>query len=420
MNTIIKPCKISGIIRAPSSKSYSQRYILYSAFSGKEIELKGISFSDDEIIAIKIAEKCNARIEYDRKNIVVIPDFKCPETIYAGESGTSYRLSIGLLAGRKCITSITGEASLSKRPVDTLINALTHTGIKFTKNNLNFFDIDAINSINMPVKIDGSVSSQFVSSLLYYYSFFENSEFSAENTVSKNYINITIQCLNDFDVSVTENNGKYSLIKKSYNVKSINLEGDYSSASYFMVLGLFTGKITIQNLQKNSFQPDRSIVDIIMESAGSIKIFEDYITVYPSGNIKKIVLDASISPDLAPIIAVIGIFSENGVDIYNYNRLSMKESDRYNGIISMCRSFGASISINKNYIHINKGTVKKPISINFDDHRMIMSSIVAALIAGSETEFTSIEKINKSYPEFLNDLQRIGCDINISGESLSI
>ncbi len=101
MNMKVRKGEIFGTIFAPSSKSFTQRYVLYSAFSNKPIKINNVSFSDDEIISIKIAETCNASIVYDKKSIRIKPDFRCPDGIYVGESGTSYRLSLGLLAARK-------------------------------------------------------------------------------------------------------------------------------------------------------------------------------------------------------------------------------------------------------------------------------------------------------------------------------
>ncbi|MEM0139043.1 MAG: 3-phosphoshikimate 1-carboxyvinyltransferase [Ferroplasma sp.] len=410
MKARITANNIGGHINAPSSKSYAQRYILYSAFSGKEISLNGLSFSDDELIAIKVAEACKATVKYDKKNIHIIPEFVCPEKLYFGESGTSYRLSLGLLSGKKCKTSITGEQSLASRPASALIKALGELDVKFSQNSDNFYDIDARNAKNMQIEIDGSASSQFISAMLFYYSFYENSKFLFKNAVSKKYTDITIKCLQDFGISISEYNESYSVSFNGFKPHTIQVEGDYSSASYFIVLGILKGRIRIGNLASNSIQPDMMLIKLLNANSG-INVYNDYIEVSPVSEINKITLDASISPDLAPIISVIGIFSTAGVDIYNYGRLKIKESDRLSGIIKMCRAFGASISVNKEFISIHKGIIKKPRLIDFDDHRMIMSSIIAALVADSPSEIANIEKINKSYPEFLNDLQRVGCNV---------
>lgn len=413
MEIKVKSNYINGNINAPSSKSYTQRYVLYSAFSNKKIKLNNISFCDDELISIKIAEKCNANIKYDKKNIIIEPDFKCPDQLYFKESGTSYRLGIGLISAKKCYTSTSGEKNLGIRPVKPLIDTLSSLNVKFYPDN-NFYKIDARNALNKYSCINGNISSQFISSMLFYYSFYNNSKFYVNNIVSANYINITIKCLNDFGISVDYNNNEYIINNNNYNEKVINIEGDYSSISYFIVLSLFKGDIKIYNLYNKSLQPDKKIIDLINNGCNAIKVYNDYIKINKIDEIKEINIDVSEVPDLAPIISVIGIFSYNGIKIKNYKRLKFKESDRLNGIIDMATKFGANIIKNDDYILIKKNIIKKPAIIDYKDHRMIMSSIIAGLISESDTVYKNVEKINKSYPNFLNDLKKLGCEIEFT------
>jgi len=413
MNLKLKHRNISGTIIAPSSKSYTQRYVLYSAFSNKPVKIKNISFSDDEIISLKIAESCNASISYNKKDITIKPDFRPPDNIYVGESGTSYRLSLGLLAARKCKTLIRGEQQLAARPIEPLIDALSNAGTVFTKCKSGFFNLNGENSTTNSVHIDGKTSSQFVSALLFYYSIAGKGNFTVNNMVSENYVKITINCLSNFGVAVQNNGSNYSIANNNYIEKEIEIEGDYSSASYFIVLGLFTGNIKIKNLNVHSLQPDRQIVDLLNKATGSIKMHGSELEIIKADNIREIIIDASITPDIAPIVSIIGIFSENGVKILNYRRLKTKESDRWAGIVHMCRSFGASVSVSGEFIAIKKGNIKDPEFIEFTDHRMIMSGIIAGIIGQTDTEYRNVEKINKSYPEFLVDLKRLGLEMNI-------
>ncbi len=413
MEIKVKSNYINGNINAPSSKSYTQRYVLYSAFSNKKIKLNNISFCDDELISINIAKKCNADIKYDKKNITIEPDFKCPDKLYFEESGTSYRLGIGLISAKKCYTVTSGEKNLGLRPVKPLIDALSSLNVKFYPDN-NFYKIDAKNALNKYSYINGNISSQFISSMLFYYSFYNNSKFYVNNIVSANYINITIKCLNDFGICVDYNNNEYIINNNNYNGKAINIEGDYSSISYFIVLSLFKGDIKIYNLYNKSLQPDKKIIDLINNACNAIKVYNNCIEINKIDEIKEINIDVSEVPDLAPVISVIGIFSDNGVKIKNYKRLKFKESDRLNGIIDMATKFGANIIKNDDYILIKKKEIKKPAIIDYNDHRMIMSSIIAGLISESNTVYKNIEKINKSYSNFLNDLKKLGCEIEFT------
>ncbi len=411
MKIRIKKGSISGTIFAPSSKSLTQRYVLYSTFSNIPVKLNNVSFSDDEIISLKIAERCNAAVEYHKKNMRITPDFRCPDSLYVGESGTSYRLTLGLLCARKCSTSITGEQSLARRPIDVLINALSQAGSQFSRNSLGFYSVNGSNAINNSVEIDGSISSQYISAMLFYYSILGKGSFKALNTVSTNYLKITENCLSNFGVKIYKENEKYYIVSGKTVERTVEIEGDYSSASYFIILGIFTGNIIIKNLDYASLQPDRILIDLVNDATGSIKVGDNEIEIKKAEHINRIIVDSSVSPDLAPIISVVGIFSSEGVEIHNYQRLSVKESDRFSGIVSMCRSFGASVNVTKTFIEIKKGENKFPGYIEFSDHRMIMSSIIAGVISGANTEYGKCESINKSYPEFINDLKKIGVEI---------
>jgi 3-phosphoshikimate 1-carboxyvinyltransferase len=412
MNAKIKSGNVSGTIFAPSSKSFTQRYVLYSAFSGKPVKINNVSFSDDEIISLKIAEKCNAFLKYNKKYIMIEPDFMCPENIYVGESGTSYRLSLGLLSAKRCTTLIKGEQQLASRPVNPLIKALSDAGSRFKRTEDGFFIASGNNASNKPVKIDGSISSQFISAMLFYYSILGGGSFYISGLVSENYIKITENCLSTFGIKVYSEGNKYSVIDGDYSPKTIDIEGDFSSASYFIVLGIFMGNIKIKNLNMDSLQPDKIIVDVLNKATGSINFQNGEINISRAGHIDEIVVDASTSPDIAPAVSVAGIFSENGVKIYNYMRLKTKESDRWHGIISLCNAFGAYVHTDNEFIEIKRKEVMHPCCLNFTDHRMIMSAIIAGIIAGSDTKFGNVEKINKSYPEFFNDLKRVGLDIS--------
>ncbi len=414
MNARVKLSSPEGSIMAPSSKSFTQRYILYSAFSNKKITLNNISFCNDELVSIDIAKKCNATVKYDKKNVTIEPDFICPTDIYFGESGTSYRLGLGLVSGRKCNVETYGDPSLARRPIDDLLDCFSRLNIKFFQNDKKFYNIDASHAVNNYCVIDGKISSQFVSSLLFYYSFFDSGKFGVKNQVSENYIDITMKCLGDFGVSVYRQDNEYALESSNKSAKNIDMEGDYSSISYFIVLAIFKGDIIIKNLKKNSLQPDSYIIKIINDACNAIETFEDCIKIHKIKDIKSITLDVARVPDLAPIIATLGIFSSNGVRIINYHRLSKKESNRFLNILDLVKKFGAITEVDDYSILIKKGTIKNPKMIEYDDHRMVMSAIIAGLISESDTLYGNIEAINKSYPEFLNDLKKIGAEITFT------
>ncbi len=417
MNITIKGEFKPGIINAPSSKSFSQRYILYSAFSNIPVSLKNLSFSEDEIVAIKIAMACGASIKFDGC-LKIYPKFKCPKTINACESGTSLRLVIGLLAAKRCRTFIYENESLRKRPINDLIKTLEGKNIVFKQNNDGIL-MDASFSNVSDSKIDGSKSSQFVSSMMMYHSILLG-HLDAYNVVSTDYIKITMKCLNDLGVSVKNRDYKSFDFYSNYIKNSvINIEGDYSSAAFWIILGIFKGDIEIKNLKINSCQPDSKIIEIINSvSERKIDVYDDKIIVHKTRILRDLYIDVNDNPDLAPPISIIGIFSDVSVHILNYKRLEIKESNRAENIISMASSFGAFIKKSDDEIIVSKGEIKRPRNISFNDHRMIMSSIIAGLISSYNIIYEDVENINKSYPSFLKDLSSLGYKIEFIDNNL--
>lgn len=418
--------RISGIINAPSSKSYSQRYVILSGLTEGVKEIRGLSFSEDEQIAIGIVKKCGSDVKYFGRNITITPHFTCPKEVFVGESATSYRLAVGALAGKGCRTAFSGDTSLSVRPIDDLVSSLEHLSVKVSKKSDGFVEIDASEREAKQVEIDASLSSQFVSSVLLYYSFLDGGDRSLSikgDRSSSDYIRITIDCLRKFGIEISEKKNEY-LVKgalSKYDGK-IKIEGDYSSSAFPIVLGLLASDegISIHGLKESSIQGDRALVEILKKHSTGIsteKVDGDYIISAKRGVIERIDVDINDYPDLAPPLSVIGIFSDNGVNLRNYHRLAIKESNRADEIIRLAKNFGATVEADEKSISIRRGKViKAPDKLEFYDHRMIMSAIIAGISSGFDISHENVEKINKSYPDFLNDISRVGASVKFDLE----
>lgn len=411
---------VQGAISAPSSKSFAQRYILMAGFSETETMVRGLSFCDDEQVAIDIIKRCGSKVEYSGRDIKIIPNFKCPQTLYVGESATSYRLSIGLLSSKKCKTEFTGSPGLASRPVYPLLEALAESGVEYSIKEDGFISLDALNSEVRDATVDGSLSSQFISSLILFSAFAEKrSNLSVAGKIaSERYVDITIECLRNFGISVIHEKDRLEIDKRKPSSRgTINIEGDYSSAAFFFVLGMLASEngIRVEGLKEGSMQPDSQILGILKSKSEGFKIEKEdgliSVTTRMSG-IERIEIDADKAPDLAPPISVIGIFSSKGVVLRNYNRLEIKESKRASEIIRLAESFGAEIKKDGEKMLIKKGKVTNPVNLSFKDHRMIMSAIIAGIASRFQIEYENVEMINKSYPDFLKHMRSIGAEID--------
>lgn len=406
------PGEISGVATAPGSKSFSQRAILLSAFSETKLNLRNVAFCTDDLIAIGIARKCGLDVSERDGSVTIRGNFISPEKIYAGESGTSMRLSIGLLAGRRIKTNIEMSPKLYQRPVQPILNALEQNNARFKRSD-NCIWIDATDCADGSISVDGSISSQFISSLIMFQCLRESKREVAvyNKQVSTGYVDLTIRIIKKFGLDVKIDQGRYT-VDGTFSQKDISLvsEGDYSSASFLLALGLLSSNkgIKIMGLGRDSDQPDSSLF------SGSL-IDRDYdqdgINVSKK-DLPELVVDVSLTPDLAPVAAALGIYSKNGCRILNTNRLVGKESDRRLGIISLSRRFGADVFEDGDTVIVRRGSkIRTPKELDFDDHRMIMAGIVAGIASGEPVIHNNVENVNKSYPRFLDTIGSLGAEV---------
>lgn len=407
--------EISGEITVPGSKSFTQRYILLSAFSGIPVDVENTSGSEDEQIALEIAERTGAKVTRNNSNISIMPEFSCPEVIDAGESATSLRIVIALLAGRHCSTEIRMRSSLRTRNSRPIMSALESLGTVFTDTE-NGLKVDGSNFKSGNIRVSGELSSQFTTAALLLQALEQKGDRSVTvegKNVSEGYVAITVKCLDDFGVRVARENSVFTLSGNlSPHPGPVVAETDMSSLSFLLALGVLGSQrgITIRGISAKGLQPDQSFIEIL-QVAGF-----DVVTEWNSGTAtaKKsqgghITIDASSTPDLAVIASVIGIFSKEGVSILNPARLSGKESDRKKSIIELAASFGALVTEETDRIEIRgTGNINTPERLYFRDHRVVMAAIIAALASGTPTEIGDIEAIRKSYPSFLDTLEKVG------------
>ncbi len=412
MNRILIPGKLKGKVDAPSSKSISQRAMLLSAFLPGHKRIGPISGCDDEMVALGVCSATGMKIIKDGKYYNIYGDFSLPEVINAGESGTTLRLILGLLAATKCKCAIETEGELIERPLKPLISSLESIGCRFSMDGKTLF-FDGTGAQNVAeISVNGQLSSQFTSSILLYMALNPAREkiIHVEGDVnSEGYLNLTIEVLRKLGLAI-ERDGKDILVKGS--LKEMNatyeIEGDYSSASFLIAAGLLLSPegISIGNLKKGSTQPDARILVIL---DGYLEFNGDSIFVKKRDIASPIEVDADANPDLSPVVAVLGMFSKNGALIRNPGRLSGKESDRKKAIIQIAAAFGCDVVDEEDslYIGTRKNNVSPALPI-FMDHRMVMESILAQSMDSRKFIVRNPESLDKSYPSFIDDLISLG------------
>jgi 3-phosphoshikimate 1-carboxyvinyltransferase len=227
---------------------------------------------------------------------------------------------------------------------------------------------------------------------------------------SKGYIDLTVDMLETFGIEIQETtNGYFIPGNQKYEAKDYRVEGDYSQAAFFLVGGILNGAIKINDLNHESFQGDKEIVDIIKRMKGKVIYTENGFATNKSSTIGT-TIDISTCPDLGPIVSLLGTLSKGTTTITNISRLRLKESDRVESTVCTLKALGADIKVTNDTIVINgRETLMGGVTVDsYNDHRIAMMISIAALRCEKEVILTGANAVNKSYPHFFKDYKLVG------------
>jgi len=343
----------------------------------------------------------------DRYKLTIIREENSVESaiINCNESGSTLRFLIPIAMVLADKSEFTGCGRLIERPLDTYYRIFDEQGINYSNDSgkLPLIVNGKIKSSNF--KIEGDISSQFISGLLFSLPLLEKeSKITIINELeSKGYVDLTIDMLNKFGVNIVNNNYKDFIIEGNSKYKAANyeVEADYSQGAFFLVASALGNDVNSLGLNEESIQGDRKIVDIINEINNS--------------NFNEFIIDASQIPDLVPILAVLSsLLDGKTVNIINAKRLRIKESDRLNAITTQLNLLGADLTELEDGIIIKgKKVLKGGATVNsFNDHRIAMSLAIAATRCENEIVLEGYEAVKKSYPNFWRDYQALGGQIS--------
>lgn len=418
MIATIEKSKLKGEVTVPSSKSVAHRALIAAALSHEKTVLKGNITGNDVEATMTALKDLGATFCRTNNGIAVEPikNLRNNITVNAKESGSTLRFFIPIVAALGVETTFVGEGRISERPLSGLLDALLPHGVSFDNNKLPLKMSGKLNSGYFIV--DGSVSSQYVTGLLFALPLLNgDSELEVDGgMVSKSYIDLTLKTLKDFGVLI-EREGNRFLIKgnqKLISPKSYFIEGDYSSAAFFLVGGAINGDVTINGLDLCSKQSDREIIGILKGMGANIGVTASGITVNES-SLHATAVDIENCPDLAPIVSIAMACASGTSIMKNVNRLVLKESDRLHGIIKMLESFKVESDYADNELKIFGGKLSGGgIVDSQNDHRLAMSAAIAGSLCG-KTKILQAESVKKSYPSFFSDFESLGGIAKIEG-----
>ena len=404
-------------IQMPGSKSYTNRALIIASLTNGKTILNNPLYSDDTKYMIESLKKLGIKFEkFDNKLIVYGNgvNFITNNNIelFCGIAGTTSRFLTGLLPLIKNDIIITGEGKILERPINELVEGLKQIGceIKYLKKEGSLPLLGNGKNVNQnnEISIKGDVSSQYFTSLMMVAPLMKNGLIInvIGEQISKSYIDITIDIMKSFGVSVINNNYKQYIVKHSqYQPIEYNIEGDWSSASYFICISALTGKIVkISNLNFNSVQGDKKFIDLIKTVGADVQINNNEIII-KKDKINPINIDMQLMPDTAMSIAVLLSFANGISKITGLSTLKNKETDRLIAMQNELKKLSIKTEIGNDYIIIYGGSPKIVGEIEtYKDHRIAMSFSIAGTMLGN-LKINNPEVVNKSFPEYWNILE---------------
>jgi len=415
MERCLEPSAIKGTLKAPASKSMTQRVIAAALLADGQSIIHNPSYCDDSLAAMSIAVGLGARVEPQVNELKINGSAVLKEPkLNCGESGLAIRMFSPIAALYPAEIKMVGANSLKKRPMFMIEEALNQLGVKCTSSG-GFLPL----TIEGPIvgghcEIDGSVSSQLLTGLLMALPLAAgNSEIRVNNLKSKPYIDMTIQILKSFGISVE--NRDYSLFRiqgnQKYIPQSYTVEGDWSGGAFLLVAGAINGQLCVRGLRSDSMQSDKLIVNALENAGAHIISGENQIEITRS-ELKAFEFDATESPDLFPPLVALASYCEGISTIKGVSRLIYKESDRAKALQEEFGKMGIKIEIHNDLMFVIGGKPQGARVESHDDHRIAMAIAVSSLGATGKVSIRDSQCVAKSYPGFFDDLRHVGAVVH--------
>lgn len=393
----IKTDNLQGTVDAISSKSFVHRFLILASVADTDTTIIINEFSNDIMTTIDCLRNLGVEIDINENEVTVHPSFfqKDVSDINVNDSGSTLRFLLPLVSFLSQKTNVKCTGRLQDRPIKELMDQLKLSGLTFSEDKLPFTVDGTFHKIDF--EFPGDVSSQYISAIMMIAPLIGGCEIKLTSQLeSTGYIKITQECLRLFGVDSEILFDK--VIVKPGALKSpgkIIVEGDWSNAAFFLCANELGADINVQNLNMDSVQADRKIVELLGKINKNRGYFE---------------IDISQTPDLFVILAVVLSQKCDKSVLKNAKRLRLKESDRIQSTYDMLHSFGVNCEIEEDNLVIYKSEMKPAVVNSFDDHRIVMAAAIASVIT-KEVEIKDWQAVKKSYPSFFEDLERLGSDV---------
>lgn len=421
MKASINKSEVTGKVRVPSSKSYTIRGLICAALAHGESKIIHPLSSDDTDAAASVLRQIGVRVHQEGDLWAVSGgDFSEPDAdLFCGESATTLRFMTAICSLIPGQCRLTSAPSLALRPIKPLLQALRQLGVDCTYRDEDSSVVVAGGRLKGgTVELPGDISSQFVSALLLIAPFAEEGVIIRLTTPleSESYVLMTLECLRKFGIAVktSEDLTEFEILGQRYKPAEYQIEGDWSSASYLLALGAVCGEIEVENLNPESRQGDKVILNFLREMGAGVGMKAGSVVVRKS-KLKAIRADLSDCIDLLPTMAVLAAVADGESRFTGIARARIKESNRVAAVREGLERMGIKVGEERDKLTVTGSMPEGSIIDSKGDHRIAMAFSILGLVAG-ETIINGAESVAKTFPEFWDILKSIGGEVKINGK----
>lgn len=418
MKARISKSSLKGTVKAPSSKSYTLRGLMCAALAEGTSDIVYPLIAEDTTAAAEVLAKTGAGI-MKQSDLWKISggNLREPDSeLYCSDSAATLRFMTAICSTIPGNCRLTAGRYLSNRPVGDLIDALRQLGVDCSSNNgLPPVEVTGNTLRGGTAIIPGNVSSQYVSALLIAAPLAEKTVAVILSTDldSKPYVAMTLECLNKFGIEVEASKEmRYFVVTpQRYRPARYIVEGDWSSASYFLAMGAVSGEVTVTNLNPQSLQGDKVILDFLKSMGAGVEVNRNNVTV-KKGKLRGIEADLEDCIDLLPTMAVLAAMANGNSEFTGISRARLKESDRVAAVRDGLERMGLTTKEGADRLVIEGSVPQGAVIDSRADHRIAMAFSVLGLIAG-DTVIEGAECVGKTFPGFWDTLRSIGGEVKI-------
>lgn len=411
--------RCGGEIEAIASKSHVHRLLIAAALSNQKSVIVSNIISEDMQATIDCLNALGANIIIENKSIYVNPissllqNEKEEILLNPRESGSTARFILPVASVLCKQFSMIGAGKLPTRPFAPLCECMRKNGAVISSD---YIPMEVSGSLSAGTyQLPGNVSSQYISGLLFALPLLEDDSdiMLITNLESKAYIDITLDVLKQFGIRIQETvNGFHISGNQTYVTPGkIKADADWSNAAPFLCMGAIAGEVKMTGLNLDSTQGDKEILSVLERFGAEIFYIGDSVTVRQK-DLKAIRVDVSQIPDLVPVLSIVAGLADGTTVFENAERLRMKESDRIATTKALLSVLGAEMTVAQEngmtnlYIEgikeYNGGCID-----GAGDHRIVMAAAVASVRATKEILIRGPQAVNKSYPGFFEDFDKV-------------